>query len=432
MLLQDACQQRDATPHLARGLHLQHCMNSPDSRRLPDQDGPRLNTTLTPTRVMVYTAAVLFVLAMAWLLIQIRSVIIILILGIILAAAIEPFVQRLRRVGMSRGQSILAVYLGLFLTFGGIGYLVIPSLTSQAIDLYNDVPNILTNLEEQARTSESNFARTTGVRAIDRAQVAWEDYTSSPPVEQSTAIAFVTSIVGGIFTIFSVLIVAFYWMTEKAIIKRVLLGLVPLDKRDDAHAIWDEIEAKLGGWTRGQAILCVSIGLASGISYYLLGLEFWLALAIWAGITELIPFIGPFLGGAAAFIIAITDSWEKALAVVVIVFILQQLEGAVLVPRVMKNAVGLSPLAVVLAVIIGGALMGILGAVIAIPVAAAVQVLVAHLIALRIGDIDVVTPGVAQAAAGGGALPDNLSDQTSSSARHRRQRRFGFKDRREA
>lgn len=391
-----------------------------------------MNATLTPTRVMVYTAAVLFVIGLAWLLLQIKSVIIILILGIILAAAIEPFVQRLRRVGLSRGQAVLTVYLGLFVAFGGLGYLVIPPMISQGMDLYNDVPNILDNLEQQARSSESDFMNTTGARAIDRAHTAWDDYTSAPPVEESTAIAFVTSVVGGIFTVFSVLIVAFYWMTEKAIIKRLMLGLVPLDKRDEAHAIWDEIEEKLGGWTRGQAILCLSIGLASGIAYYLLGLQFWLALAIFAGITELIPFIGPFLGGSAAFIIALTDSWEKALAVVVIVFMIQQLEGAVLVPRVMKNAVGLSPLAVVLAVIIGGALMGILGAVIAIPVAAAVQVFVAHLIALRIGDIDIVTPGATQSSAVGCAHSDDQPAHYGAELRPRRHRRFGFKDRREA
>jgi predicted PurR-regulated permease PerM len=118
---------------------------------------------------MVYTAAVLFVIGLAWLLIQIKSVIIILILGIILAAAIEPFVQRLRRVGWSRGQAVLTVYLGLFLTFGGLGYLVIPPLIRQGMDLNNDIPNILNNLDEQARASEIDLVRTTGVRIINRA-----------------------------------------------------------------------------------------------------------------------------------------------------------------------------------------------------------------------------------------------------------------------
>jgi predicted PurR-regulated permease PerM len=197
------------------------------------------------------------------------------------------------------------------------------------------------------------------------------------------AYQLVSSVVGVIFTTFSVMIVAFYWMTEKSIVKRLVLDLFPLDKRERAHAVWDEIELKLGGWTRGQLILCVTIGVTSAVAYRLVGLEFWLALGIWAGLTELIPFIGPVLGGSAAFIVALADSWQKAAIVIGIVIVLQQLEGAVLVPRVMKNAVGMTPLSVILAVFIGGTLLGIIGAVIAIPIAAALQVLIQALLRSR-------------------------------------------------
>jgi hypothetical protein len=112
----------------------------------------------------------------------------------------------------------------------------------------------------------------------------------------------------------------------------------------------------------------------------------------------------------------------------VIVFLIQQLEGAVLVPRVMKNAVGLSPLAVVLAVIIGGALMGILGAVIAIPVAAAVQVLVSHLIALRMNDLDFISNGVPETAGGSSPGEGSPSGTSTQPRRHR----FGVERSREA
>ena len=123
---------------------------------------------------------------------------------------------------------------------------------------------------------------------------------------------------------------------DKAIIKRLVLGLFPLDKRDRAHSLWDEIEARLGGWTRGQLLLMLVIGVLSAVGYSLIGLDFWLALGIWAGITEIIPFIGPFLGGTAAVTVALTQSWEKAVIVLVFVILLQQLEGAFLVPRVMR------------------------------------------------------------------------------------------------
>ena len=131
------------------------------------------------------------------------------------------------------------------------------------------------------------------------------------------------------------------------------------------------IEYRIGGWTRGQLVLMIIIGVASGFAYWFMDLRFWLALAIWAGLTEAIPFIGPFIGGGTAALVALADSPEKALWVVLFAVVLQQFEGAVLVPRVMKNAVGMSALTVVLAVLIGNALAGPLGSLLAIPIGAA-------------------------------------------------------------
>jgi predicted PurR-regulated permease PerM len=126
--------------------------------------------------------------------------------------------------------------------------------------------------------------------------------------------------------------------------------------------------------------LMIIIGVCSGVAYWSFDLRFWLALAIWAGITEAIPFIGPFIGGGTAALFALADSPEKALWVIIFATVLQQLEGAVLVPRVMKNAVGMSPLTVILAVLIGNALAGPVGSLLAIPIGAACQVLVSNLL----------------------------------------------------
>lgn len=336
----------------------------------------------SPARVMVNTAAVLFVLGLAWFLIQVRSIILVLILGIVLATAIEPIVYRLRRKGLSRGQSILAVYVGLIaLLVLGI-YLIFPPLVAQGGALFDSIPGIIDDLETQARQSQNEFIRSSGRKAIDNVGDAIREFQRDPPIEGTTALGFLTSIAGILFTTITVMIVAFYWMTEKAVIKRVILGLFPLDRRDRAHALWDTIEAKIGGWTRGQLVLCGVIGSISAVAYspLVLDVKFWLALAIWAGVTELIPFIGPFLGGGAATIVALASSPEKALMVIAFVVVLQQLEGAFLVPRVMRNAVGLTPLTVVLAVLVGGVLAGPLGSILAIPVAAAVQVLLQNLL----------------------------------------------------
>jgi predicted PurR-regulated permease PerM len=348
-----------------------------------------MNPTQTAKQAMINTIAVLTVLFGAWFVIQVRSTLVLLLIGILFAAAIEPLVNRLRRRGLSRGQAILAVYLGLLGIISLIILLVAPPLVRQGTNLFNDIPNILENLERETQRSDSEFISDQGSRAVREAMDAYDRLKANPPIEQDQALAFATSVGGGIFTTVTVLIVAFYWMTEKAIVKRLTLGLFPIDRRDRAHAMWDEIESRIGGWTRGQLTLCLVIGVISTIAYRLIGLDFWLALGLFAGVTEIIPFLGPVLGGGAAFVVALTDSWQKAIIVLIFAFALQQLEGAFLVPRVMKNAVGMTPLTVILAVLIGGSLAGPLGSILAIPVGAACQVLIGELLRGRADDPDV-------------------------------------------
>jgi len=373
--------------------------------------GPRpIYVAVSPVRVMVNTLAVLFVLGMVWLLFQVRSIVLLLIVGILLAAAIEPLVLRLRRRGFSRGQAILSIYAGLVGVLVVTLYLVVPPLYTQGRDLVQNIPEYLDTFQAQAAASNNAFIRTTGPQTVSRARTFYEGLSTSPPIEATQAINVLTSVVGVLFTTVSVLIVAFYWMTEKAIIKRLTLGLFPIDRRDRAHTMWDEIEGKLGGWARGQLLLMLIIGAISTVAYFALDLPFWFLLGIWAGVTELIPFIGPVLGGAAAFLVALTDSWQKAAIVAVFVILLQQLEGSVLVPRVMRNAVGLTPLSVILAVLIGGAVLGPLGAILAIPVAAAVQVLVQNLLQTRAEAADTGVVGASIAATLTGrpqAIPGN-------------------------
>jgi predicted PurR-regulated permease PerM len=332
---------------------------------------------------MLYTAAVLAVLALVWLFVQARSILVLLILGIIFSTAIEPLVFRLRRSGLTRGQSILVVYLALFAFIGAAVYLVVPVLMRQVTAFDAAVPEIFDNLRAQALEIENSLLRRTSYQTLWRIQNGYERMRSGPQIGQDQALGLATSVIGILLSLFSLLIVAYYWMTEKTTLKRLVLGLIPYDKRDRVHAIWDEIEYKIGGWTRGQMVLMLIIGTGSGIAYYFLELRFWLALAIWAGLTEAIPFIGPFIGGGTAALIALADSPQKAALVILVAFILQQLEGAILVPRVMRNAVGMSPLTVVLAVLVGNALAGPIGSLLAIPIGAAIQVVVQNLVRLR-------------------------------------------------
>ena len=346
---------------------------------------------LTPARVMLLTLSVLFVIGVVWFVIQVREIVLLLILGILIATAIEPIVNLLRRRGLARGPVILALYLLVFALIG-LGLLIaVPVLFAQGQALAAGAPQFLADVQTQLENSRSVLIRTYGSQAMESAIEFTNRFQESPPLQVEQAAEFVGSFVELLFAVISIMIVTFYWMTEKAAIKRFFLGLVPIERRDRAHEMWDEIESKAGGWARGQVILMLVLGVVSTVAYspLIFNLQFWVFLGIWAGLMELIPFIGPWLGGGLAVLVALTDSWQKALLVAAFVFIINQLEASFLVPRVMRNAVGLSPLSVILAVLVGGAILGPLGAILSIPVAAVAQVLVTGLLREREAAADV-------------------------------------------
>lgn len=342
-------------------------------------------TTSQPSlfRIMTATIAIIAILSGAWMIWQVRSILVLLGIGILFAAIIEPLVFRLRRAGLHRGQAILLVYIVFFTLLGVAFYYIVPLLARQVTAFDAAVPEIFDNLRQQALSNENSLIRQSGFRVLMRIEQAYNNIRNSPELGRDEAVGVVATVFGVSLTTISMLIVTFYWMMEKVTIKRLLLGFFPFSRRARAHAIWDEIEFKIGGWTRGQLFLMFTIGMLSGAIYWTIDVRFWLALAIFAGLTEAIPFIGPIIGGTAAALVALADSPEKALLVIVLAFILQQLESAFLVPRIMKNAVGLTPLTVVLAVLAGSTLGGPVGAIMAIPIGAAFQVLLGNLLRSR-------------------------------------------------
>ena len=155
-------------------------------------------------------------------------------------------------------------------------------------------------------------------------------------------------------TVATLLTLVFFWLVEHARLQRYLLAYLPMDRRAGARDAWNEIETRLGLWVRGQLILMGVMGLATGIAYTLLGLPGALLLGLIAALTEAIPIIGPLLGAIPAVLVAATVSPELAVIVAGVYIVIQLIEGSVLVPLVMRNSVGISPLLVLLSLLVGG------------------------------------------------------------------------------
>jgi predicted PurR-regulated permease PerM len=176
-------------------------------------------------------------------------------------------------------------------------------------------------------------------------------------------------------------VLAYYWLVERASIKRVILRTVPVRHARNVNTVWMEVEEKLGGWVRGQLILMLAIGVMAAIGYSLLGLPNPVLLGVVAGLFEIVPMIGPFLAFAPAVLVAlaVVDP-PRALAVAGFALVIQQIESNILVPRVMGRTVGVSPLTVLIGILVGASLAGLPGAFLAVPLAGALQVILAHVL----------------------------------------------------
>ena len=189
------------------------------------------------------------------------------------------------------------------------------------------------------------------------------------------ALGYVASAANGIFMAIAIVLLAFYWTLNGTRTIQVLLQLIPAKHRESSRELITSMETKVGSYILGQGILCVAIGILALVAYLIIGLPNALVLALLAGVLEAVPMIGPFLGAVPASLIALSISPIKLVLVIAATIIIQQAEGSFLVPRVMRKTVGVNPFVSLLAIFAFSSFFGIPGALMAIPMAAIIQLL---------------------------------------------------------
>jgi len=259
--------------------------------------------------------------------------------------------------------------------------LLVPAAIRQLDDLSRSLPQFLANLRAQASTLRPTTLATTLTSLVDAAADFFKP--SAPPAPDQVVNASLT-VIEAVVSLVTLLTVVFFWLVEHARLQRYALSFVPASRRPGWREAWNEIETRLGLWVRGQLTLMAAIGLATGIAYSVLGLPSALLLAVFAALAEAIPIVGPALGAVPAIVIAVTVSPGLALVVIVVYVVLQFIEGNVLVPMVMKNTIGLSPFIVLVSLLLGASAGGIVGAFLAVPFAAAAEVVLERLQAREI------------------------------------------------
>jgi predicted PurR-regulated permease PerM len=342
-------------------------------------------------RTGLIVATVLVVVGLARLLTQIVDILIIILVAAIFASGVAPVVSRLEQVHwgrrgrrLPRTWAILLVFLAIVILLLALMGLLLAPVVLETQQFLANLPQNLARLEAMLQGWEDRYRWLPDLTGLVR-RLPQELNRLSRYFGPAAGVAF--RFVGGVVTVITVFFLAFYMLVEGPAIKDGFLALFPRAHRRDVADVLEQIGAKFGGWVRGQLLLGLIIGVAAFVGVAAVDMPFPILLGIIAGVTELIPMVGPLLGAIPAVFLALFQPTWKLIFVVAWYAGIQQAEANFVVPRVMRASVGISPLLTIIALIVGARLLGAAGALLAVPVAAALQVVVGT-IAARFRPVD--------------------------------------------
>ncbi|MHB8589655.1 MAG: AI-2E family transporter [Candidatus Dormibacteraceae bacterium] len=303
------------------------------------------------------------------------------VLGAAIAFLIQPAVTRLVALGVPRVVAIAIIFVVIIALMAGLVLLIVPMGAREVSQLQRQVPSLAASAQNTINSVQGSPVQILGfavdVRAAtDTINSHLKDYLLG---QFGNAVTIGVTALTTVLQIVLMFIVAFLLALDAAAARKVLRRLVPNDYRTDFDQIWRKVRKMLYAYVRGQLIIAASIGLLSGVACAFLGLPDAVALGLIAGITALIPYLGPFIGAVPAILVGLAAGPIKALLVAVIYFLISNVILNFVYPKVMGDAVRLSPILVIVAFIAGYSWAGILGMFVAVPIAATLRILFDHM-----------------------------------------------------
>jgi predicted PurR-regulated permease PerM len=348
------------------------------------KEGKSLSLPEIPVRRLVMATLIVGLVALSfWMAFQFHLAILILLAGIILSLALRPAVTRLQKFRVPAWAGVLIIYVilaaiaVLFLRFG------LPLVTEQVSTVAEQTSQAYSDLREYLGTNSNLLIRRLAESLpveLGLPEIAPPSEAElSEPLDSEIILSQGLDLVGGVSSallqIAAIFVIGFFWTIESERTKRSGLLLLPREKRDEARELIQAIEHQIGAYVSGVLLMSVIIGSLAFIAYLIIGLPNALVLGMIMVVMELIPILGPIIGAIPAIVIALTISPMTAVWVVLALIIINQLEANIIGPRVMKRVMDLRPLVTLLALIAFGSLFGILGALVALPLASTLQLL---------------------------------------------------------
>lgn len=323
----------------------------------------------------------------AWMLIQavinVRQVLILIVVSMFLAVGLNPAVAWLKRFGMPRGAAVGLVFLCVLLAFVGFGFAIVPPITTQIAEFAEALPGYIEQLQNNQRINEL-MERYAVQQRINEALSNGQFGQQVGERVFGGLIGVGRVVVSGVFSVLTVLILTLYFLSSLPAIKTAAYRLVPRSRRARIALLGDEVLDRIGGYVAGTVTVALIAGVTAYIFLLIVGVPYALTLALVVSFTAFIPLVGATIGAVLVTIVAfIAEGTGAGVACLIFFIAYQQFENFVIHPRVMKRAVDVQPAATIIAALIGGTLLGIVGVLLAIPTAAAIALIVREVVIPR-------------------------------------------------
>lgn len=340
--------------------------------------------TIAP-RTIWYALGAVLLLVVLWLLVtKAMSALLIIFVAIIIGEAARPIVLRLERWRIPRPLGVLLVLLGVVVIVGVLVWIMLTPLIAEFGALSSNAPAYTRRLQAWIASSSSTLHANPQIGPFldSIASQVMGSLQGIAPSLIRVPLTLLSGAFGALISLVVTLTMTIFWLSSSARLKIFLLSLFPAKLQPSVDDIFADMGRSLGGYVRGVLIAMLLIGVFTGLGLGVLGVPYALLLGVLAGLTECIPYIGPWLSGTVAVIVAlVTVDPLKAGEVIILFLLVQQLEGNLVQPIVMSRSVHLDPLLVLVAILVGSELLGLIGAVLAVPFVALLQSLVTRALA---------------------------------------------------
>jgi predicted PurR-regulated permease PerM len=352
----------------------------------PASDAAPRRFTVSLSQRTLWLAAGVALVALVAVIVLTRALgaVLLIFLAITLAEAVRPLVARLERIRVPRPLGALLIYLVVAALLFGLGWLLFTPLVAQINELVSNLPTYLAQAQQWANDAQQALAANDPLRALVNALAAQLTVSlqAALPALLQFPLTLLSGVFGGLLSVVIVITMSIFWLMSAGKLRDFALSLASDRARTGGALLFTDLGRTLGGWVRGTLVAMLLIGLLTALGLALLGVPYALLLGILAGLLELIPYLGPWISGTVAVVVTLlTVDPLKAVQVVVLFIIIQEVEGNLVQPFVMSWAVHVDPLLVLIAITVGAEALGLVGAVIAVPVAGMAQVITQRVIA---------------------------------------------------